>query len=217
MALVSSTAQLIRAVSRAWQHKIGYLFATLVVFGFSVYGLALADLLPEAPAATVAVTATHATSSAAVHAAPELPTAIHIPSINLSVTVANPDTTNVEKLDELLLSGTVRYPTSGKLGENGNVIVFGHSSYLPVVHNKAYKAFNEIQKLKTGDRILVQGTSVTYVYAVEGVRQADAGTDAIPLTVSGQMLTLATCDSFGKSTDRFIVTAHFVESYPNAS
>lgn len=215
MALVSTTAQLIRAISRVWQHKVGYFMATLAVFGLSVYGLAVLDLLPEAPAPTVAVAQVQATLPATT--TPELPVAISIPSIKLSVSVDNPETTNVAKLDEALLHGAVRYPTSGMLGSDGNVIVFGHSSYLPIVNNKSFKAFNEIQKLTKGDQVLVSGTTQTYVYVVETVRQADAGTDAIPLAVTGQVLTLATCDSFGKSTDRFIVTAHFVESYPNAS
>lgn len=216
MALVTATAGLIRGISRVWSHKIGYTFATLTVFALSVYTLAALDLLPETrvevaktPAAAVLATATPVET--------ELPTKVTIPAINLSVTVSNPDTTNVEKLDEALLTGAVRYPTSAKVGGDGNVIIFGHSSYLPVVHNQSFKAFNNIQKLTHGDRILVSGTDYTYVYEVDNVRQADAGSDAIPLTVTGKVLTLATCDSFGKSTDRFIVTAHFVESYPNAS
>jgi LPXTG-site transpeptidase (sortase) family protein len=86
-----------------------------------------------------------------------------------------------------------------------------------VVNNPAYKAFNEIQKLTKDDRIVVTGETRTFVYQVESVNSADAGTDGIPLSVSGQMLTLATCDSFGTKSDRFVVTARFVESYPNAS
>jgi LPXTG-site transpeptidase (sortase) family protein len=94
------------------------------------------------------------------------------------------------------------------------VILFGHSSYLPIVNNKAFKAFNGIQDLEAGDRILVTGTSRTFVYEVTSVREADALEDAIPLMASGNRLTLATCDSFGKKTARFIVTADLVESYP---
>ncbi len=216
MALVTATAGLIRGISRVWRHKIGYTFATLAVFALSVYSLATLDLLPEAAPAVTATPAAVVLATATPEVT-ELPLLVHIPSLNMKVTVSNPDTTNVAKLDEALLTGAVRYPTSAKAGADGNMIIFGHSSYLPVVHNQSFKAFNNIQKLAHGDKILVSGATHTYVYEVDNVRQADAGSDAIPLTVDGKTLTLATCDSFGKPTDRFIVTAHFVESYPNAS
>ena len=174
------------------------------------------DLLPERKEVPV-VTATKTEAVTTVVQSPELPERIEIPSIKLKVNVANPNSTDVATLDAALHTGAVRYPLSAKLGEDGNVIAFGHSSYLPVVNNPAYKAFNEIQKLKVGERIMVVGTDNTFVYVVETVNSANAGTDAIPLTVTGKMLTLATCDSFGTKSDRFVVTASFVESYPNAS
>lgn len=217
MALATTTAQLIRGISRIKHHTVGYTLATLVVFVVSVYGLALLDLLPEAPSKTVLTASKPVATVTSAPTTPELPVKIEIPAISLAVQVANPDTTDIKQLDTALLSGAVRYPTSGKLGSDGNVIIFGHSSYLPLVNNKAFKAFNEIQKLAVGDEIRVVGETRTYVYAVEQVSRADAGTDAIPLTVTGQTLTLATCNSFAEASDRFIVTARIVESYPNAS
>ncbi len=216
MALAHTTAGLIREVSRIGQHKIGYTVLTVLVFFASVSLLAVLDLLPERKEAALA-TAPVVEAVDSVIVAPELPVRVEIPSIKLAAVVANPESTEVSVLDSALHEGAVRYPLSAKLGEDGNVIVFGHSSYLPVVNNPAYKTFNEIQKLKSGDQILVIGTAHTFVYAVETVHSANAGTDAIPLTVSGSVLTLATCDSFGKSSARFIVTAKLVESYPNAS
>ncbi len=217
MALIYRTAAFIRAISRVWQHKIGFTAVTLLVFFVSVSVLASLNLLPERKE-KVAETAPVQETVATVAAVPELPTKIEIPSIKLATTIANPVTTDVAKLDAALHNGAVRYPLSGKLGSNdGNVVLFGHSSYLPVVNNPAYKAFNEIQKLTVSDRIYVTGETRTYVYQVETVNSASATTDGIPLTAKGQMLTLATCDSFGTKSDRFVVTARLVESYPNAS
>lgn len=216
MALAHTTAGLIREVSRVSQHKIGYTVLTVLVFFASVSLLAVLDLLPERKEPALATAPVVETPDSAI-VVPELPVRVEIPSIKLSTVVANPESTEVSVLDSALHEGAVRYPLSAKLGEAGNVIVFGHSSYLPVVNNPAYKTFNEIQKLKSGDQILVIGETHTFVYAVESVNSANAGTDAIPLTVSGSVLTLATCDSFGKSSGRFIVTAKLVESYPNAS
>lgn len=216
MVLVQRTAKLVRALLRVWENKIPFTAVALLVFVVSVSVLASLDLLPERNVETVSA-AVPAVLVTTVAVTPELPVSIEIPSIKLAVSVANPIATDVPTLDAALHGGSVRYPTSAKLGSDGNVILFGHSSYLPVVNNPAYKAFNEIQKLKKEDRILVTGETRTFVYQVETVNSADAGTDGIPLSVSGQMLTLATCDSFGTKSDRFIVTARFVESYPNAS
>lgn len=217
MVLVNQTARLVRGILRAWQHKIGFGAVALLVFLLSVTALSLLDLLPNKVASVPEVTVTKTTAPVATVAVVELPVAISIPSIKLEATIANPTTTNVATLDAALHNGAVRYPTSGKLGEDGNVIVFGHSSYLPVVNNPAYKTFNGIQNLKTGDSITVKGATQAYVYSVVNVVSANAGKDGIPLTATGSVLTLATCDSFGTSSDRFIVTARFVESYPLAS
>ena len=141
------------------------------------------------------------------------PIEIEAPSIGLRATVANPSTTDIATLDRLLLSGAVRYPTSAVLGENGNVLIFGHSSYLPVVHNQAFKTFNDIQKFKQGDRITVYSNDTAYVYDVRTVVKADADSAAIPLSTSGRTLTLATCNSFGTKSERFVVTATLVESH----
>lgn len=142
----------------------------------------------------------------------EEPTSIEIPSVGIKAEVHNPNSTDIAVLDEALLSGTVRYPTSAKLGTSGNVVIFGHSSYLPIVRNQAFKAFNGIQNLKKGDEIIVYSGTKAYVYAVEEVGEADASADAIPLAVRGQKLTLSTCDSFGAKSDRFIVIADLVET-----
>lgn len=191
-------------------YKFGFAFVFLTVLFISTTILAVLDLLPEVKEAVSARVPALVAAPVARVTAPELPTTIAIPSIDVEATIANPTSTSVPVLDEALHGGVVRYPTSAKLGEEGNVIIFGHSSYLPVVRNQSFKAFNNIQKLKKGDQILVTSGTRTYVYAVDTVREADAGEDEIPLTATGNTLTLATCDSFGEKSDRFIVTATLI-------
>lgn len=217
MAAINYTVKFLRAVSRAYRKKWSFLAAFLVTFFVSFSTLAVFDLVPEAPAREEVAVSAGALAASVALAAPENPMRIEIPEVGIDVTVKNPESTNVAVLDEALLTGAVRYPTSAKLGEEGNTILFGHSSYLPIVNNEAFKAFNEIQNLKEGDRIYVHGEVQTYVYSVTQVAQADAEEDAIPLTKTGHTLTLATCDSFGKKSDRFIVVAELVETYPLGS
>lgn len=205
------------AIQRVYVNKWRFAGTFLAVFFVSFSALAVFDLVPEADNAQadtkVAVPGAAITESYPV----ELPSRIEIPAIDLKVAINNPTATDVASLDRALLTGAVRHPSSVKLGEEGNTILFGHSSYLPVVHNQSYKAFNEIQYLKKGDRITVYGDGHAYVYAVDAVYEADAESDAIPLTASGHSLTLVTCDTFASKSDRFVVTATLVESYPDAS
>lgn len=207
-------ARLYRAGARVWQKRWGFLVLFAAVFALSVAVLAVLDLLPEEPPAPLVTVATTPAVSAPALAAPQLPVKISASSIGLAVSVNNPESTSIAVLDGWLLKGAVRYPSSARLGQEGNVVLFGHSSYLPVVGNPAYKAFNNIQKLKAGDRIEVAAEGAVYVYAVRSVSKEDAAANTpIPLSSAGQELTLVTCDSFGKKSDRFVVVADFVESY----
>ena len=143
----------------------------------------------------------------------EIPLRIVAKSIGLDKTIANPNSTDVETLDTALLGGTVRYPTSARLGEEGTVLIFGHFSYLPIVRNQNYKAFNGIQKLKAGETVSVYSATAEYRYTVTGVRLANATEDVVELPAAGKFLTLVTCDSFGKKTDRYVVTAELQGVY----
>jgi LPXTG-site transpeptidase (sortase) family protein len=220
--IIQATVRLIRAAQKAYARKWSFLVLFAVAFVASVAILAQLDFLPDAPApvtpsVTVSADQSEVASTTAAVSVPELPTAVVIPAINLSVTVADPDTTDVDALDALLLKGAVRYPTSAELGEDGNVVIFGHSSYLPIVKNQAYKTFDGIQKLAVGDTITVYSATTAYTYAVQSVAKESANDAAIPLTVNGKVLTLSTCDSFATKTDRFVVTANFIESEPISS
>lgn len=188
-------------------------FATL--FGVTVGFMALVDALPDAnPTPTSSVAPEQATTVPAGQG--ELPVRLVIPAIKIDETLQSPTSTDVDVLDHALLSGPVRYPTSALLKEQGTVLLFGHSSYLPFVGNQNYKAFDGIQNLKPGDTISVYSATAEYRYTVVGVSTADAvSSPIVPLTQTGQHLTLVTCDSFTKqTTDRFIVTADIEGIYP---
>jgi LPXTG-site transpeptidase (sortase) family protein len=158
-----------------------------------------------------------APSTGALNMDGELPTKVVIPEIGVNTTVANPATTDVNTLDNYLSYGAARYPTSATLDQQGNVIIFGHSSYLPVVINKHYKTFDGIQNLAVGDQITVYSTEHVFTYSVTNVQEQNANDGSIALTTTGHTLTLATCDSFATKSDRFVVTATLVSSSPLGS
>jgi LPXTG-site transpeptidase (sortase) family protein len=141
------------------------------------------------------------------------PVRIEIGSVGIDLPVQNPATRDVDALDALLQQGPARYVDSAKLGEDGNVVIFAHSSHLPVVHNQMFKAFNNIPDMKQGDPITLIGEDGTrYLYSVDLVVQASTndGTE-IPLSPSlGRKLTLVTCDTLTGKSARYILTATLV-------
>lgn len=206
-----------------YARKWTFLTLTVVIFLITIIVLAHIGIVPDVhsvqrqntsitPVVTLSSVPLARASSLSSRA--ENPVKIVIPFVHVSASIKNPNTTNARVLDKDLLSGAVRYPRSAMLGERGNVILFGHSSYLPIVINHAYKTFNGIQNLHEGSKILVYSSSEVYEYVVSSVKKENTTVDSITLNVLGKVLTLVTCNVFGKKSSRFIVTAHFVKSYP---
>ncbi len=139
----------------------------------------------------------------------EEPTHITIPNAGVDIIVQNPTTKDNTILDEYLTKGTIRYPDSALLGA-GNVLIFGHSSNWAVVHNKAYKSLNGIEKLKKGDMIYVDSASHRFTYSVDTVSLVDANKEYVDFSNNKNMLTLSTCNTFGAKSDRYVVEASFV-------
>lgn len=217
--IITIAVRLVEAGTHIYSRKWSFMGVSAFMFLGSVFTLAQLDLLPTATAAESAAAPADPlvmTKVVAPPAAPESPLKIEIPAISLAATIENPTTRDTEALDQGLLSGVVRYPTSAKLGETGNVVLFGHSSYLPIVRNQAYKTFNGIQKLSKGDVITVYSAERAYTYRVRSVAKESATDAGIPLAAAGRVLTLSTCDSFGAKTDRFVVVADFVESHSSS-
>ena len=143
-----------------------------------------------------------------------LPLTMTIDSLDRTLPINNPTSRIVADLDAALLTGVVRHPDSATMLEDGTVFILGHSSYLPTVNNKMYQAFNGIQKLKWGDTIRISTSDRVYIYQVDNVYKANANNLSVPIANTGARLTIATCDSFGSKSDRFIVEAVLLSSEP---
>ena len=122
----------------------------------------------------------------------------------------NPEWNDIETLTEALKNGAVRYPQSGLLGESGNILLFGHSTHLKIVHNKAYKAFNDLENLVAGDEIKIYSGESVYTYKVETVQLVKNEEAQVDFFSTTPKLTLVTCNNFGAKEDRFIVVAELV-------
>jgi LPXTG-site transpeptidase (sortase) family protein len=142
-----------------------------------------------------------------------LPVEIKIPSVGIDLPVQNPSTTDVNALDALLNQGPAHYVNSAGLGVDGNVLIFAHSSHLPIVTNKMFQAFNQIPNVDPGASVeLIGADGKSYLYSVDSVVKADTndGTTINLAPTQGEELTLVTCDTLTGTSARFILTAHFV-------
>lgn len=204
-----------RILERRWS----FLVTFFLVFLLTYLVLIAIDFVPEPKAATIdreVQTVTTVETELPIETGDEelltestqLPTSIYIAKLDKTVPVLNPTSRKIEDLDAALLSGTVRHPDSAALGQDGNVFILGHSSYLPNVYNKNFQAFNGIEDLEWGDLIEVTGQDQVHVFRVDRVYRAKAD-DATVVPIAGieRRLILATCNSFGTVTDRFIVEA----------
>jgi LPXTG-site transpeptidase (sortase) family protein len=196
------------------QRFFSFLIVFLLLFAITVGFLALVDSLPDTTTPTPAPAPTTVLTQNGLQIA-EFPVRVVAKDINLDISVVNPTSTDVDLLDDALTQGAVHYPTSAPLGINGTVLLFGHSSYLPVIIHQYYKTFDGIQDLKDGATVSVYSQDMRYDYSVTSVNTADAAADSIALPNDAEYLTLVTCDSFTQATSsRYVVTAKFVSSAP---
>src|ERR1035437_138687 len=117
--IIDLTVRLIRAGRLAYTKRWSFLVLSSCMFFLSVAVLGRFDLLPSAapveadtPVVTLLSEKAPATSTLAIAAVVEQPTKIEIPAISLSATISNPTSTVIATLDQELLKGAVRYPTS---------------------------------------------------------------------------------------------------------
>ncbi len=204
-----------------WAEKIKFLMAFFLIFTFSYVVLLALDFLPEAPKEESTEVNTEEVKSETeevievVPVAEEktnvLPLQLRIEKLDRLVNILNPDSRAIADLDNALLNGVVRHPDSATLGQDGNVFILGHSSYLPNVFNKNFQAFNGIQDLVWGDLIELRSADEVFVYRVEKVYRAKAKDVTVPIAGEEKILTIATCNSFGTVDDRYIVEAKQIE------
>lgn len=144
---------------------------------------------------------------------------ISIPKINLEVPVVY-DLAGIEEdlIQKGLESGAVHYPLSPRPGQNGNVVVVGHSSNNILNAGKYKFAFAILNYLEAGDTIIMQYDSKRYVYKVTEkfiVKPEDVS--VLGPTSSLASLTLITCDPPGTNINRLIIRADQISPDPTSN
>ena len=141
------------------------------------------------------------------------PLRLIVSSVGIDTPVLNPQSQDINALNEALNSGAVHYPGSGNLEDITNMFIFGHSSHLPVVNNEAYKALNDLEDTLPGDLIRVQSTTKEYHYRITSIELVSADNAWVEFQSDIKKLTLSTCNNFGSKQDRFVVEAEWIGEF----
>lgn len=139
-----------------------------------------------------------------------------IPKINVEVPVVY-DVPGISEKDmqSALERGVVHYPQSPVPGQNGNVVVVGHSSN-NIFNNGKYKfAFVLLNKLQEGDIFMLNynGQRYTYkIYSKKIVKPTDV--EVLGPADKQATATLITCDPPGTAINRLIILGEQINPTP---
>lgn len=141
---------------------------------------------------------------------------IIIPKINLEVPVVyNLGSIDEKSIQSSLEQGVVHYATTPNPGEQGNVVIVGHSSN-NILNSGKYKfAFVLLKRLEAEDVFFVQKDGKRYTYKVykKEVVSPD-NTSVLGAQDRPNTITLITCDPPGTSINRLIITAEQIDPDP---
>ncbi len=155
------------------QNKVRFFSVFFIIFTLTYAVFFALDFLPEAPSTTKAdeAVATSTPEAPAPKPVPVVsePVSMTITELSRTVPVLNPASNDIPTIDAALLNGVARHPDSAKLGEDGNILILGHSSHLPNVFNSNFQAFNGLETMTWGDKIYLDSADTRYVYGDEKV------------------------------------------------
>lgn len=135
-----------------------------------------------------------------------------IGSYNLSIPALNIKNALVSTTDYNLANHLINYPGTAIPADNGNTVIFGHSTLPQLFNSLDYKTiFATLYKLKTGDEIIITVSSVAYRYKIYNTTIVDpADTAFFSQTYDTAYLTLVTCTPPGTTWKRLILKARLV-------
>ena len=138
---------------------------------------------------------------------------IEIPTINISAPVVIGESADNTILEENLNRGPVYYPGSVLPGENGQIVILGHSAPPNWPHIKYDWVFSDIEKLNSGDKIILYFNNTKYIYIVKTKNIIKAGQDIGNVGLSGtnNILTIISCWPPGKNYQRITVSAELMK------
>ncbi len=154
-------------------------------------------------------------SNAALGNTPE----VIIPKINVEIPVVyDVNTINEQVIETALERGVVHYADTAAPGQNGNVVIVGHSSNNIFNPGKYKFAFVLLHQLSAGDTFYLIKDGKRYTYQVYERRiVSPTDTSVLGLADKPATATLITCDPPGTSNNRLVVIGEQISPDPSAN
>ncbi|MBI3984421.1 MAG: sortase [Candidatus Levybacteria bacterium] len=120
----------------------------------------------------------------------------------------------VSAVDTDLLKHLVNYGGTAVPPDNGNAVIFGHSTLPQLYQEGNYKTiFTFLYKLTIGDEIIVSAGNVTYKYRIESILVVDPdNTSVLEQSFDDSYITLITCTPPGTIWKRLAIKARLVKT-----
>ncbi len=133
-------------------------------------------------------------------------TTLIIPSLNVSAPIVFSKSKIEQDLQKDLEKGVALYPGSVNPGEDGTMVIVGHSSSYPWYKGNYGSIFSLLEKLKAGDKITIIYNNKNYEYIVKD--QIKATSQSIQfLQMQNSDLVLMSCWPVGTNSIRIAVSA----------
>jgi len=181
------------------------IFNFQVIYSQALYLFASKSTQPTQQAQPVAVTPT-ATQPQAAEVV-DAQNKIIIPKIGVNAPLVFPETIEEQAVLRALQDGVVHYSGTASPGQNGNSVLFGHSSNDVWEKGNFKFVFVLLEKLVVGDQYEIHFQSRKYVYMVEETKTVEPNDLTVLNQTSTPYSTLITCTPPGTSWKRFIVKA----------
>jgi LPXTG-site transpeptidase (sortase) family protein len=142
-----------------------------------------------------------------------------IPKINVEIPVVyDVNTINESAIEKGLESGVVHYADTANPGQNGNVVIVGHSSNNILNPGKYKFAFTLLHDLQPGDTFYLQKEGKRYTYQVyKRVIVKPQDVSVLGLSEKTATATLITCDPPGTSNNRLVITGEQISPDPSSN
>jgi LPXTG-site transpeptidase (sortase) family protein len=194
---------------------VGSITIIIFLFGFFNERIIAPFIQPSRNATNIPII-TAGSSSHVTSLAPE----IIIPKINVEVPVVYGVTsTDDSVVQKALQVGVVHYADTALPGQNGNLVIVGHSAG-NIFNPGQYKyVFSLLHKLDNGDVFYIQKDSVRYTYQIyrkQIVKPTDVGVLAPNPAVPAEA-TLITCDPPGVSSNRLVIVGRQIDPDPSVN
>jgi len=139
---------------------------------------------------------------------------LKIPKLGVLAPVVVGESVNVSLLENDLNRGVVYYPGSALPGQDGQIVILGHSAPLGWPNIKYDNVFSNIDSLQAGDQIILGFGNNLYTYKVVDKSVIQKGQDISSGMLNGQnnILTLISCWPPGEDLQRIKVDAQLQET-----